>query len=91
MDTWRDRARPIIFEVIEQVGKEDMKSLRKALRDAYPWGERKYHPYKIWLDEIRVQLGEKTTQKKEIQGQMEMPWTHADTPRRKGKKGRVTG
>jgi hypothetical protein len=41
-----------------------MKATRARLREAYPFGERKYHPYKIWLDEIRRQLG--TTDKKGI-------------------------
>ncbi len=58
MTTWRDRARPIIADVIREVGTEDRKALRRALREAYPWGERDYHPYKIWCHEIRVQLGE---------------------------------
>jgi len=31
--------------------------IRAALRAAYPFGPRKHHPYKIWLDEIRVQTG----------------------------------
>jgi hypothetical protein len=29
------------------------------LFDAYPFGERKYTPYKIWLDEIKRQVGTK--------------------------------
>ena len=40
-----------------------MKSLRKALREAYPFGEREYWPYKVWCDEIRSQLGLKKTTK----------------------------
>lgn len=55
--TWRDSARPIIARVIADVGTDDPKRLKSALRDAYPWGPREYHPYKIWCDEIRVQLG----------------------------------
>ena len=35
------------------------KEIKKALREAYPFGERKYHPYKIWLDEIKVQMGKR--------------------------------
>jgi len=53
---WRDHCRPIIATVIEQTGTDDMKKLRKALRDAYPYGQRKLHPYKIWRSEIRRQL-----------------------------------
>jgi hypothetical protein len=57
--TWRDRCRPIIAEVIRRVGTEDDRALRRELRNAFPFGVRNYHPYKIWLDEIRVQLGTK--------------------------------
>lgn len=57
MTTWRDHASPIIAKVIAETGTDDIKALRKALREAYPYGERKYHPYKIWLDEIKSQLG----------------------------------
>lgn len=53
---WRDRAVPIIREVIARVGRDDERALRKALHDAYPFGERQLHPYKIWRDEIRRQL-----------------------------------
>lgn len=56
MRTWRDHCRPIIAEVIADVGKNDMKKLRKALRKAYPYGERKMWPYKVWCSEIRRQL-----------------------------------
>jgi hypothetical protein len=56
--TWRDEARPIIARVIATVGTSNRKQLKAALREAYPWGERAYHPYRIWCNEIRVQLGE---------------------------------
>jgi hypothetical protein len=57
MSTWRDHARPIIAETIAAAGTQDSNALRKALREAYPFGPRQYHPYKIWLDEIHRQLG----------------------------------
>jgi hypothetical protein len=57
--TWRDKARPVIAAVIADVGTDDLPRLRRALREAYPWPPRQYHPYEIWLDEIRVQLGTK--------------------------------
>ena len=57
--TRREIAAPIIDDVIERIGTDDMPKLRKALREAFPWGVREYHPYKIWLDEIRIQLGDK--------------------------------
>jgi hypothetical protein len=57
--TWRDKACPIIAAVIAEVGTDDLPRLRRALREAFPFGAREYHPYKIWCDEIRVQLGTK--------------------------------
>lgn len=57
--TWRTHAAIIIEQTIRQQGTDDMTALRRALREAYPFGERKYHPYKIWCDEIKRQLGQK--------------------------------
>ena len=54
---WRSIAASVIHRVVQETGYSDLKALRKALRDAYPFGERKYHPYKIWLDEVRRQTG----------------------------------
>ena len=73
--TWRDYAKPIINRVIREVGTDDKKKLRKALRDAYPFGERRYYPYKVWLDGIKIQLGEK----KRGPGR----WPRKDDPRQK--------
>ncbi|BBI47269.1 hypothetical protein A584_28846 [Pseudomonas syringae pv. theae ICMP 3923] len=55
--SWADAAAPIVAQVIRQVGRTDMRVLRKALADAYPWGARENAPYKAWLAEIRRQLG----------------------------------
>lgn len=56
---WRDHAAPIISEVLKATKGLPEKDIKKALRDAYPFGVRKYHPYKIWLDEIKVQRGKR--------------------------------
>jgi hypothetical protein len=54
---WRRAAAPIIERVlIETAGRLDAE-VRAALRAAYPFGERAHHPYRIWLDEIRIQTG----------------------------------
>lgn len=57
--TWREHARPIIAKLLTSAKEEAWgeERLKKALYDAYPYGQRQYHPYKIWLDEIRVQRG----------------------------------
>ena len=62
--TWRDIAKPIIAEVLAENKGKDEDTIRKALREAYPYGERKYHPYKIWLSEIKRQLGRPGKSKK---------------------------
>lgn len=54
--TWRDIAKPIIAGVLAANAGADDKTIRRALRDAYPWGERAMHPYKIWCDECNTQI-----------------------------------
>lgn len=56
---WRDYARPIVTQVLKETSGKSEKEIRQALIEAYPFGERKYHPYKIWLDEIKVQRGKR--------------------------------
>lgn len=58
LSRWRKVARITIAQVIDQVGRENDYELRKALHFAYPFGERKYHPYRVWLDEVKRQLGD---------------------------------
>ncbi|RUM46169.1 MAG: hypothetical protein DSY80_02520 [Desulfocapsa sp.] len=53
---WRDIARPIIAEVIANNKGGPMNVTKKALFDAYPFNERKYYSYKVWLNEIKKQL-----------------------------------
>ena len=58
MSTWRDVCRPVIAAVIAANPGIRRRVLAAALRDEFPFGERRHHPYRIWLDEIRRQLGE---------------------------------
>ena len=57
--SWREYSAPIIAKVLAETEGMPQGDRLKALRDAYPFGERKYHPYKIWLDEIARQTGKK--------------------------------
>ena len=66
---WRDIARPIVAQAIDacrRMGITDPDTIRRSpvLRDAYPFGPRQYHPYRIWCSEIRRQLniGRKLTE-----------------------------
>lgn len=54
--TWRKAAAPIIAQVIRDNEGKTEKEIRKALREAYPWGERAMHPYKVWCSEVNKQL-----------------------------------
>jgi hypothetical protein len=54
---WRRKAAPIVAKVLAENKGKTEKELRAALKVVYPFGERKYHPYKIWCDEVRRQLG----------------------------------
>ena len=59
--TWRAIAAPIIQSTIHYVGRTaPTKVIRKALREAYPFGQRKCWPYKVWCDEIHRQLGRRS-------------------------------
>lgn len=57
---WRDIARPIIHQALQETLGQEETAIRKALQDAYPFGQRAMHPYKIWLDEIKVQRKKRT-------------------------------
>lgn len=71
--TWRDHARPIIAAVLKETAGKPEVDIRKALKDAYPFGMREYHPYKIWLDEIKVQRGTKKRKPHDIHGRKVKP------------------
>lgn len=57
--TWRDRFQPIIAEVLREHAGEPLPVIRASLRKAFPAGPRQHWPYKVWLDECRIQLGRK--------------------------------
>lgn len=54
--TWRDSAKAHLEEVIKDNPNADEKTLKKLFRDAYPFGERAMHPYKIWCDQVNKTL-----------------------------------
>jgi len=54
--TWREKAAPLIWRIIEEHGHKGVKELARQLKLQYPWGERSGHPYHAWRDEIRRQI-----------------------------------
>lgn len=53
--SWRDRARPIIAQVLHDTKGKTEAEIDKAIFDAYPFGTREHWPYKVWLTEVRWQ------------------------------------
>jgi hypothetical protein len=64
--TWRESAIPIIAKVLKETEGQSEKEIKKALREAYPFGIREHWPYKVWCDEVRAQRGLKV-KKRDIQ------------------------
>lgn len=67
---WRQTASRIIREVMKNNPDADRKKLKRLISEAYPFGERRMHPYKIWCDEVKVQLG---TKKRKHRGEVNDP------------------
>lgn len=52
---WRLRARQVIRRTLDALPADATEAQkRKAVRDAYPFGERKMHPYRCWLQEVKA-------------------------------------
>jgi hypothetical protein len=61
---WRAISARIVYDVLERTKGQTPAEIRKALKEAYPFGERAMHPYKVWLDEIRRQTKGKLSTRK---------------------------
>lgn len=63
MSHWRSRARNVISvtkALAKQEGIADPNAILERVNAAYPFGVREYHPYRIWLDEVKklkIELG----------------------------------
>lgn len=53
ISNWRAYSKKVIAEVTSDKGISDPETLEKAIRAAYPFGERAHWPYKVWLEEVR--------------------------------------
>lgn len=59
--TWRSTASHVIRQVLEQTKGKSAAEIRARLIAAYPFGERRYWPYKVWLSEVARQTGRHRT------------------------------
>ncbi len=57
--TLREYYQPIIARVLAEHKDQPRKEVHAALRAAFPHPPRAYWRYKVWLDEIAQQTGEK--------------------------------
>lgn len=55
-ETWRQHSAPIIADVIKSNPTATEKQMRRLISEAYPYGHRANHPYKVWLSEVKRQL-----------------------------------
>ena len=58
--SWRIKSAQVIYKIIKENPGVTIKELHKKISEAYPFGERKYHPYKIWLDEVHRAIRRET-------------------------------
>jgi hypothetical protein len=49
---WRQTANKVIARVVKENPDLPEAELRNKISDAYPFGERAYHPYTIWLSAV---------------------------------------
>ena len=59
--TWRDAAKAAIQKALQEAEAQglDAEATHKNANAAYPFGARAYHPYKIWLSEMRATFSPK--------------------------------
>ncbi len=54
---WRQRSAIVIASVLSTLPPSaTLKDKRNAIRAAYPFGQRRFHPYKMWLKEVNAAL-----------------------------------
>lgn len=50
---WSASAQRLIWEIAQRFLNASPEEMRAVLLANYPWGERRYYPYKIWCREVR--------------------------------------
>ena len=53
MSYWRQRAREVILPYLKSHPEcTTPETMKAGLREVYPFGQRQYYPYRVWLDEV---------------------------------------
>ena len=57
--TWRDLARAAIQKALKEAEAQglDAEATKAYVNSRYPFGERAYYPYQVWLSEMRRTFG----------------------------------
>ena len=56
--TWRERADMVLSDLFDSLPADATDTeIDAAVFDAYPFGERRYTPYKIWLQQVKRHKG----------------------------------
>ena len=50
---WNVKSREVINAVVAEVGVDDEAALYRAILAAFPFGERRHQPYKVYLEEAK--------------------------------------
>jgi hypothetical protein len=58
---WRNVSNRVITQVVSANPNLSEVELRKKISDAYPFHERAYHPYKIWLSAVKLYFSPRST------------------------------
>jgi hypothetical protein len=78
---WRRHSREVIRRVLAELPADATEAdKRKAVSAAYPFGERAHHPYKMFLAEVKAQLGTRTRKKVEsdmVGARLVLRWSSA--------------
>lgn len=62
--TWRSEIRPIVKEIIDRIGRDNVKELKRALiSERHGWVSQCSWQTKIWRDEVNKQTGWKKKNK----------------------------
>lgn len=78
---WRIKAREVLATIPTGL---DKKATERLILKAYPFGDRQFHPYKIWLEEVKQFLdqrfGESERERQRAQLQVEMERRYGKKP-----------
>lgn len=56
MSSWRENTNyhlAVVFAELKREGITDADEINRRIYEAYPFGERNYFPYKVWLEQVK--------------------------------------